>query len=284
LYLDQTSYRVEVQDAAATAWPIWYGSGAKSAGTGRFYVDLFGNVVVKGLLDAGMIKQSFFAPASTNYNSFRIACDYPSNYSGGVYSGKAAHLSPVLYANDQPNVVVQGEPFVGLPIGGYFSAPVTFIGPTNTAVTTQYGRLGTNSEMITLDIAVSAIPGQFNTVSGILGHLMYFYHSTPTPDRNWLTNPLVRTAFTFTTSIAGRWPVTVNHTQTVITKDSNYNYVSFWLMVYPADSNSTNLMTITNTSLSAFTPNFGTADITATDVVTTLPIEDLPIWPRLPGT
>ena len=84
------AFRVELEDSASTAYPIWYGSGSKSAPNGRFYVDTSGNVVVKGLLDAGMIKQSFFTPAGAN-NSFRIACDYPSNYSSGIYTGNAWH-------------------------------------------------------------------------------------------------------------------------------------------------------------------------------------------------
>ena len=278
---DPSAYRVEIQNAAATNYPLWYGSGPKGGGGGLFYVDTTGGVVVKGLLQAGMIDQSFFAPAAAN-NTFRIACDYPANYSNGVYSGKAAHLSPVLHANAQPNQTVSPDPF-GLPFGSYWSPLLTFVGPTNTAVSTQYGRLGSNSEMITFNVSVSGEPQAGVGAVGLDCFLYYLYHSTPNPDTGIITNPLWRAAFRFTPTHASRTQVTATYVQTVITKETDYNYVSFMLRVMGWAGMAPYNMTVSNVSLSASTPNFGTADLTATDVVTTLDIEDLPFWPRLPG-
>jgi hypothetical protein len=167
LYTDQSSWRVEIEGVApGTQFPIWYGQGAKSAPNGLFYVQANGTVVVKGLLDAGMIKQSYFTPAGGN-NSFRIACDYPSNYSGGIYTGKAAHLSPILTTGYTPpkglnrkgvNIIATSPASASSSISqlstGYFSDPLTFYSPTHNS-TTEYARLGTMSETLAIRYAAS---------------------------------------------------------------------------------------------------------------------------------
>jgi hypothetical protein len=156
---DEAAWRVEIQDTAATAFPIWYGQGAKSANNGRFYVTSYGNVIVKGELNAGMIRQSFFTPAEGN-SSFRVACDYPNNYSGGIYTGKSAHLCPVLTTGYSapagsrgvnitatfPKNNTQSKQQFAL---GYTTDPITVYSPTNSN-TKQYGRLGTLSENLTI--------------------------------------------------------------------------------------------------------------------------------------
>lgn len=158
------AYRVELEATAGTAYPIWYGSGAKSAPNGRFYVDQNGNVIVKGLLEAGMISQSYFTPAGLN-DPFRIACEYPASYSGGVYTGRAAHLSPTLTTGYTAPYVGGGGgvvPGVGISpynnntrylndkVCGYHTNQLILYSPTYTGHTVEYGRLGTLSETLVL--------------------------------------------------------------------------------------------------------------------------------------
>jgi len=159
------TYYVELEDTAGgNEWPIWYGKGPKSAGNGLFYVTDDGDVIVKGLLDAGMIKQSYFTPAGAN-NSFRIACDYPSNYSGGVYTGKKAHINPVLttgYVAPQGSygtVIIASSPTNNAQSKaqlntGYNTAALRWYSPTNSS-TYEYGRLGSLSETLVVRYAAN---------------------------------------------------------------------------------------------------------------------------------
>jgi len=163
---DTNAFRVELEAASlgGNPWPIWYGSGLKSAPSGLFYVDLFGNVTIKGLLDAGMIKQSYFTPALTNFDSFKIACDYVTaghpSYSGGVYTGKAAHLRPLLTTGFASPINSNGTEVydrtnyntstnLSQKRCGYQTDWLTFYGPTSPASVT-YARLGTLTENIIL--------------------------------------------------------------------------------------------------------------------------------------
>ena len=266
LYEDQTSFRVEIQDTAATIYPLWYGSGAKSAGTGRFYVDQNGNVVVKGLLDAGMIKQSFFTPADGN-NSFRIAVEYPNQYSGGVYTGKMAHLSPIFSVNETPNANITILPFGGS--GIHNSAPITFLGPTNSTAT-QYGRLGTNSEMLSIDIAVAARPNA-GSVTGIRITLQYKYDDSG----DWLDAYFFDMDTGKTTSI--------RHSQIFITREASFSTIQLRANVFHSLTLLANASTgtlLTSLSFTATTPNFGTADATVTGVVASDDIANLPDFPQ----
>ena len=154
------AWRVELEDSASTAWPIWYGSNAKSAANGLFYVTASGDVIVKGLLNAGMIKQSYFTPADGN-NTMRIACEYystPSTYSGGVYTGKAAHINPVLTTGyNAPEGSYGTECYdrtnynTALNLSqhrcGWHSTPLVLYSPTHSS-STEYGRLGSLSENV----------------------------------------------------------------------------------------------------------------------------------------
>jgi hypothetical protein len=143
-----SAFRVEIEDQASTFYPLWYGSGAKGPSTGLFYVTQNGDVVVRGLLDAGMIRQSYFTPASSGYDPFKIACSYPSqpsSYSGGQYTGKEAHLFPVkvLHMDDIGSIL--GWYPIGAGIS-FYSDPTEFLGPLHSS-TTVYGRVGTYAEL-----------------------------------------------------------------------------------------------------------------------------------------
>ena len=126
-------------------YPLWYGSEAVSDDTGLFYVTQNGDVVVQGLLNAGMIKQSLFTPSGPSYDQFKIATQYytnPSSYSGGEYTGKLAHLFPMKSGHYGPNEFPTGIPFGGSPSA--FKPPANkcvFLSPFDTS-TTEYGRLG----------------------------------------------------------------------------------------------------------------------------------------------
>jgi hypothetical protein len=161
-----SGYRVEIEGVdPGSGFPIWYGSGSKSAPTGLFYVDTQGNVVIKGLLDAGMIKQSYFTPAGQN-QSFRIACDYPSNYFAGVYTGQAAHLGPVLTTGYNAGQSSQGATIIASsPLNkaqsltqvntGYHTAALRIYSPTYTGSAIEYGRLGSLSENLAIRYSAS---------------------------------------------------------------------------------------------------------------------------------
>jgi hypothetical protein len=168
---DENAWRVEIQDQTATQWPIWYGYGPKSAGSdARFYIDKNGNVTVKGLLDAGMIAQSFFAPSTTENNSFRIACEYwdnPASYSGGVYSGKAAHILPTILKSQTATHSFWYDPLAGFPriYNTYTSSTVTLYSPTYSAANIQYGRLGSNAELILVEVTATMYADSWQTIS-----------------------------------------------------------------------------------------------------------------------
>jgi hypothetical protein len=146
-----TGFRVEIADIARSpTWPLWYGSGPKGDSGGLFYVTANGDVVVRGLLDAGMIKQSLFTPSGPSYDQFKIATEFysnPSSYSGGLYTGKKAHLFPMKSSHYGPNDFPTGISFGGS--SGAFkptSNPCNFLQPYDSS-TTEYGRLGQYANM-----------------------------------------------------------------------------------------------------------------------------------------
>jgi hypothetical protein len=150
---DESAFRVEIE--GGSSWPIWYGSGEKAASSGLFYVTTDGSVVVKGLLDAGIIKQSYFTPADAN-NSFRIACDYPANYSGGLYTGKKAHLFPIK----QVNFLDESNQGTVLSATGITTSSVTFYSPSYSG-NQEYGRLGTYSENFIVFMSGTYVGGSY---------------------------------------------------------------------------------------------------------------------------
>ena len=143
------AFRVEIQDQASTFYPFWYGSGAKGdPNTTLVSMNQNGDVTIKGLLDASMIRQSYFTPASSGYDPFKIACSYPSNpgsFSGGSYTGKEAHLFPVKVIHQDDLGSISGW----YPIGGgteFYSFHEQFLGPLNSS-TKVFGRVGTYAEL-----------------------------------------------------------------------------------------------------------------------------------------
>lgn len=149
------SFRVEIQDQVGTPWPIWYGSGAKGTNNGLFYVDRSGNVVIKGLMSAGMINQTLFAPSGPSYDQFKIATQYrssPNTFSGGLYTGKKAHLFPLKTVHYGPDRVFMPYPIAGsatFSIGG-----TEFLGPLHSS-STEYGRLGQYANMFHFTISLN---------------------------------------------------------------------------------------------------------------------------------
>lgn len=295
------SYRVELENIPGTAYPLWYGSGAKGPTTGRFFMDLLGNVYIKGLLDAGMIKQSFFAPATTDNNSFRVACEYPANYSGGEYTGKAAHLSPTLGTTQATAYVLHSRTYdptyPGFRLTPYTSPTVTFYGPASTS-NVQYGRLGTNSELLTISLNVAVTSFMDGTAPWSSSeapltwifplwaffevHVEYRYsgdaawsHLTILPVQSLGSGA---TGFNFTVctrttpfdNIAFRYRV-------VLTEARNPNsYTGFNPISL---QNELTYIQLETSSLSITTPNFGYADNTLT-LLTPAEVDDTPLTPE----
>jgi len=283
---DSPAYRVEVQDQAATFYPLWYGSGAKSSGTGLFYVDQNGQVVVKGLLDAGMIRQSFFAPATTNYNSFRIACDYPSNYSGGVYSGKAAHICPILSTSQATAFVLATRSnSASLSTVTFTSPTVSVLGPANSSAT-QYGRLGSDSELLHITVLVTATSEGTATISGwnqaIRGTLEVDVQYQYDGDTQWsYLTTLPMTAF---------GTGTVSFSTVVCTRSTAFDTLYFRYRVRPLtldlprgedefDTILSSVASLISSSLVITAANFGYADNTLT-TLTASQIDDTPLTPE----
>lgn len=140
LYNDQSSFRVEIENIIGSNYPMWYGSGAKSAGTGLFYVDKFGSVVLKGLLSAGIIEQTLFAPPTTANNPFRIAVGYTPGSIATNYSGKQATILPMISKNADlsRNITSTATP--------YYTSSIRLYSPTHTG-NQKYGRLGVMQEL-----------------------------------------------------------------------------------------------------------------------------------------
>jgi hypothetical protein len=259
----QTAFRVELEDNVATAYPLWYGDGAKSAGTGRFYVDKFGNVVINGVLRAGIIEQTYFAPADAN-DSFRIACDYPANYSGGVYTGKAAHILPIRTVNFT-DTTVNGLFFS--PSGTYsdfLSDMVTFLSPTEGSGG-QYGRLGTNSEVLMINMAFSTQMGTGLALARMT--LEYQYDS-----EGWKA--------AFHSEHRANPTAASSHFQEFVTRETAYSTLQFRLRVAPAPGNTTFTMQLRSATLAIWGPNFGYADETPVAVSTNPAVSSLPTMPR----
>lgn len=161
---DSPAFRVELEEEHL--YPLWYGSGDKEATTARFYVDKDGNVVVRGLLDAAVIKQALFTPANAT-SSFKIATQYNDvqYLLDGEYIGKKAQLFPhILTRNasqiDFPYSKNYGQIAAGIAYPGDTwnrSETITLLGPTNTT-TKEYGRLGTTTELLMVEIGISIDP------------------------------------------------------------------------------------------------------------------------------
>ena len=140
-------WRVEIEALNSTVYPIWYGTSSKSAANGLFYVTADGQVVIRGLLDTGMIRQSYFTPGDTS-SSFRVACEYPNNYSGGVYTGRTAHLMPMRIMRDTFTDATFAYNSSGEATETYTSTTIAVYSPTYTGHEVSFGRLGSNRELL----------------------------------------------------------------------------------------------------------------------------------------
>jgi len=241
------AYRVELEDQASTNYPLWYGTGAKSEPNARFYVDEVGNVVVRGLLEASVIRQSFFAPAGTGLDPFRIATQYPDFFSAGNYTGKKAALFSSYALNLSPNTLIadRTDP---TPIDSEYTSPtITFIGPTEGS-TAEYGRLGTTSEMITIDVVMECTNiVSFSSAHVVKVELQYEYDGAG-----------VRTAFYWTHVPLNSTTKRIN--QVFVTKGVPFDELKLSVRVSPnapAQYDTSYLRTLT---IIASTPNFGVSN------------------------
>ncbi len=268
------AFRVEIEDAAGTIYPLWYGRDAKGEG-GRFFVRDDGTVVVRGLLDAGMIAQSFFAPADGN-DSFRIATQYPDpgTYVGGEYIGKKAHLFPEFSVNETPNFSLIKDT---LPFFHYPSQVIQFVGPEESS-NIEYGRLGTNSEMISIKITVNA--KRDPAVSGdssIRVTLQYQYDDTV----DFFDNPTYLSAFYF--DLATNLTPSATYSQIFVTRETDFDWINFrlYIQTWPnglSDNIATSILD--RLSFTCSTPNFGTADASVNGVAVSTEIGVLPGFPQ----
>jgi len=279
LYDDQSAFRVEIQSQDATAYPLWYGSGAKGDTTGLFYVDKNGRVVVKGILDASMIKQSYFAPPyPVDNNSFRIATQYVDDGTPGAnYTGKLAHLIPMLGTTQATAVSLYNATTADTP---YTSPSVMFQGPESSSII-EYGRLGTNSELLQISLnATTSIfgdeEGPWDSSPGAPTYYIPFMAKTEvhleyrySDDASWshLTILPMLSAGTGTTTFQ----------MTVSTRNTSFEWIAFRYRVVPLQwrafyignwHSAASTYTpapdwyLENSSLAVTTANFGYADAT----------------------
>ena len=257
----QNGLRVELEAGFNIPFPLWFGSGAgKSDSNGRFFVENDGSVTVKGLLKAGMIEQSYFTPTGPGLNQFKIATQFyttPSTYTGGVYTGKKAHLFPMQSSHYGP-VEFPG----GIPFGGSSSAfkpttnQCTFLSPFDTS-TTEYGRLGQYANMFHFFVSLH-VTYQFGFDIDYKVTLFYNYGSGAT------ASPWSEHSFYFTLNgSSGVRSVSPSFSGTFRTKATAFDAFNCWFRVeqWSFPSGSAGLASrVRMFSSSVFTPNIGTAD------------------------
>ena len=263
----ESGYRVEIEGAPA-AFPIWYGDGLKGATTGLFYVDNQGNVVVKGLLQAGMIQQSYFTPALSNFDSFKIACDYTSvghpSYYAGLYTGNAAHLNPTLTTGyNAPEGYQTGEICIynastSQHRCGYHTPLIRFYSPTHSG-SEEYGRLGTLSE--TLVIRYSAVVN--NEFSDQPGWLVLKYRYDGGTERQAFIH-YISSSF----AGAGSRQISGVAEDIFVTRETPWDYLDIRLGVGQVFLDNVNRGRVSSVNLTAYTSNFGYADLITTQGVT----------------
>lgn len=278
---DSPAFRVEVEDQASTAFPLWYGSGAKADAGGLFYVDNVGNVVVRGLLDAGIIRQTLFTPSSSTNPPFRIATQYPSFYSGGAYTGKTAHLFPIQSRSTTFDGVggvgnLAGRGWTLARLAGssliintpYTGETITFTGPVASG-NTQWLRLGSYNE--TFIIMFSASCNRYVEIGATGGSVgpgiinvtvQYRYDSG-----SWLDMTTVQ--------MRGGDTGSISFNQAFATRASPaFSSVSLRLFVefdriLSANADTTTTFFLDSVSLTAFSSNFGYGDASVSPITPT---------------
>lgn len=270
------AFRVELEDQASTAFPFWYGSGAKSDPNGLFFVNTVGDVIVRGTLDAGIIRQTFFTPSSQVNPPFRIATQYPSFYSGGQYTGKSAHLFPIqsrgstfdgVGGNEgwQLSVAVGSSIIVSNP---YTGEAITFTGPTASG-TASWTRLGSFNETFMIAFSASAHRSvqigadPVNPGTSIVPVVVQYRYDSG----SWLD----LTTLQMRVADSG----TVSFTQAFATRASpTFSSVSFRLRIFTdipasAPGDTTVSIYLSAVSLTLFSSNFGYGDATVTPITPT---------------
>jgi len=274
-YDNQSAFRVELESQASTEYPLWYGSDAKGATTGLFYVDKNGRVVVRGVLDSSIIRQSLFMP-SGDLDSFRIATEYVDDGNPGAnYTGKQAHLFP-MKAGSVTDQSLQGYRISPMPAnpGFWVGKTLQFVSPEESSSTT-YGRLGTYSEMFMIQMAAGGErgpgAGSTNVSSKLEVVLQYQYDSD-----GW------NSAFEATVGAAdqsGAW------TQIFVSRDDpTWDRLTFRVRVSTPET--WKLWHVRYITLSAWTPNFGYADagLVLQPPNDSTDVNDLPDFPEYKGS
>jgi hypothetical protein len=267
---DTSAWRVEIE--GGSAWPLWFGINGKDDG-GLFYVTDSGDVVVKGILRASVIEQSFFAPANIN-NSFRIACEYPNEFTPGNYSGTRAHINVLQHVNFYSDSNFGTSIFSG---GTYFewtSDAIGFDGPFRDT-TEEYARLGTYSEMILIDIGCQIeIAGE--AVGAAKTHAMYLQYQYDS--EGWKDAFYIPLRITRTSGSSSVNHVSAFHSQHFVSRSTAFERLQFRLSADAApNATSSSQVAVVSASLKASTPNFGYADASVGDLTGTAPrIDQLP--------
>jgi hypothetical protein len=251
---DSPAYRVELE--ADVSLPIWFGKNAKTGPNARFYVNNVGDVYIQGLMDAGIIRQTLFTPATTSSNNpFRIACNYPSSFSEGNYTGKEAHLFPVMTDHifypdvGFPNGFPFGPGGSTAPVGG-----VSFLGPFHTS-STKYGRLGqyANTFHFTFTAKVQRRLGGGSTT--YRARIRYAYNGgtfTNSTHRDHYTDFVLRTAGETFVHFSGSFR----------TRSTAFTEFEAAVRMEAIAGDRTNQSELVQGTFTVWTPNFGLSDAT----------------------
>jgi hypothetical protein len=213
-------------------------------------VDVNGNVTVRGLLDASLIKQSLFAPAGSN-QSFRIATEYPNEYVGSIYTGKKAHLFPMLTSN------FNNGDFRGFGMGSqgpnFFEGPeVTFLGPFHSS-DTEYGRCGTYSEQFMVHYDIMAYRYDDRIGNDFMHPILQYRYDFGAWEEAW--------KFTYALASGNIGASTI-----FVSRETAWQTLDLRIRL-DIGGNSTNAKVgLHSISLQVWTPNFGYADAAAIDV------------------
>jgi hypothetical protein len=286
---EPNAFRVEIENQAATNYPLWYGSRTKGDQYGLFYVTQDGNVVIKGNLDASIIKGTLFTPANTSldYDPFRIATQYnETDYRGETYEargGKIAHLLPMQSMNEAPDwdIDVAGQGTAP----DYFSPSLRFFGP-NYSGSQSYNRFGTYTEMFMVMFS-AAVEGAANGSPGAEDSsfikpngnqaritLQYRYDNNSYKD---LAN--IDIAGVTPGQTSGAW------TQVFASRSTPWSTLDLRLKVEslfyssPYDSGIFGTQQVKSVSLTVFSPNFGVADTSRQNVTVNTKLGSLPDYP-----
>jgi hypothetical protein len=262
------AFRVEIEDQAATFYPLWYGSGAKGPENGLFYVDRAGNVVIKGLVDGAVIKQTYLTPGTAS--SMRVATQYPSGMVGGKYVGKQGSVLPFLllprktmdvWINDgsrTPSTKITDE-----------TDSLVLYGPQYTG-NEIWGRLGSVSEMLVIRIDYDAQPqGPWADPRDIHVNFQYQYDNDGWKVAWYLFHR------------GGLGSTRDEHySQTFFTRGTPWNLLKLRLQTELVGTRNTVGRWLVTGQFHVWTPNLGYVGIATSTITTSPSVETLPANPR----